>query len=235
VPLNLQGGAPGEERLSVYREGYGARMRESLAETYEAVKFVLGEDRFTDMALDYSKKYHSRDYNLSVAGRHLPDYLKNSDYSKKLAFITDLARLEWAIAETFHAFQEPALGASDMAAVVQEKLLLSRLVFQKGVTIFSSEWPVLDIWNARKTDRKKVDIDLTGKPQTILIFRSGFQVRCELLEPWQAKLTIALMEGQNLEKACDVIADDLEDFSAVSVWFSKLMAEQMIVRCEDPR
>ncbi len=55
--LNPQGGDPGAERLSVYADGYVARIHESLSEGFEAVKKVIGPRRFVELAEAYPVKY----------------------------------------------------------------------------------------------------------------------------------------------------------------------------------
>lgn len=232
VALNSQGGVPGTERLGVYKEGYDVRIREALAEVYEAVRFVLGEPRFAVMAAEYAKRYHSRDYNLSRVGRHLPEFLKQSEYANGLPFIPDLARLEWLIADAFHSFHETPLVPADLAGISEERLLGARIIFQSGVAVCRSSWPVLDIWNARKTSRDKVDVNLVDRPQSLLVCRTGLQVRCELLESWQFEFLSSLLQGDTMDAASEKITSPPDDFSQVAALFSKLMAEGLLVRCE---
>ncbi len=74
--VNPQRGTPGVERLAVYAGGYVARTRDALAQMYEAVRHVVGEHVFAELARRYAARHLSHDYNLNLRGRHLPEFLK---------------------------------------------------------------------------------------------------------------------------------------------------------------
>src|SRR3989338_61557 len=171
--LNPQRGVPGKERISVYSSGYLARITEALEEIYEAVKFVLGQEAFMDLAEGYASHYRSHDYNLSRAGRHLPEYLLRSRFVEKLPFLPDLAELEWRISQSFHAFEAPPFDSSYLSRLSAEEWGSLRFSFQPSVSVVSSRWPVVDIWKARKSPVKELNVDLIGRPQAALVFRKG--------------------------------------------------------------
>lgn len=206
TPLNPQGGASGEERMAVYAEGYIVRIREALEEVYEAVRQVLGRETFADLARDYARRHPSRDYNLSRTGRHLPAFLAEHPLARELPFLPDLAALEWAVSESFHAFDQPLVSAAEFSSIPAERLGNARLLFQPSVHLAASEWPVLDIWKQRKRPRGEVSVDLAGRPQHVLVFRQGVHVRCEPLEPAQHDLLAGLLAGRTLGEACGELA-----------------------------
>ncbi len=178
--LNPQGGASGEERMAVYANGYLARIRESLKEVYETVYHLLGENDFTVLSHAYAEAYHSSDYNLNFAGRHLAEFLhvilrpetagrsgeesQNGilrfaqddkallDAFKPFPFLIDLVKLEWLIWEAFHAFDQKPLSPGQMAQASPEDWENARIIFQPSVGLVSSSWPILDIWRRRRTE-----------------------------------------------------------------------------------
>lgn len=75
-PLNPQRQTAGEERMRVYVGGYLTRIQLALEEVLESTHQVLGEAVFHELAEDYARRFLSHDYNLSFAGRHLPEYLR---------------------------------------------------------------------------------------------------------------------------------------------------------------
>jgi hypothetical protein len=229
VVLNLQRGVLGEARLAVYAEGYLARMREALAETYEAVRHVLGETAFRELARAYAQRHPSHEYNLSLAGRHLPEFLQEAEWTSRLPFLLDLARLEWLVQRAFHAFHEPARDLAALADQPTEAWERLRIVFQPSVGLIASDWPVLDLWRARTQDRATINIPLAGRPQRVLVFRRGEQVRCELLEPAQFDLLEALLAGAALGEACERLARS-GGSPPVSAWFARWAGEGLIAK-----
>ena len=233
VALNPQGGDPGEARLSVYAQGYEARMEEALAEVYEAVRHVLGRRAFSAMANGYAAGTPSRDYNLSLAGRHLPGFLAAYPLTRKLPFLPDLARLEWSVAEAFHAFEQAPFQAQEAESWSEQEWMRTRLVFQDWVRLAESAWPILDIWQARHRPVSEVRVELKGRPQRVLVRRSGFQVSCELLEENKHALLKMLLAGSSLGDLCELLAQRRGDPTLpLTEWFAEWIRGGLIVRCE---
>lgn len=221
--LNPQRGAVGEARLAVYADGYQARIRESLQELYEAVRQVLGQAAFGELARAYASAHRSRDYNLLLAGRDLPEFLNGWPRTRELPFLPDLARLEWAVCQAFHATDGPALDASRPAALPPEAWPRIRLALQPSVRLVASDWPVLEIWAARSQPRETIAIDLKGRPQRVLVHRQGLRVRCEAIAPAPFALLEALRDGEPLERACAKLAQTPADPAVIQAWFAGWM------------
>ena len=225
--MNPQGGASGEERLSVYTGGYAARIQESLREVYETVSKVLGAESFSELCHAYAHRYPSHDYNLNFIGKHLPEFL---DRSKEPSFLSDLARLEWMVWRAFHAFDQPPLDATKLAEIPMEDWETARIIFQPSVSILVSQWSILNLWKARR--------DLPSHPEAsrqterILIGRSGDQVRCQLLSEAQFELINQLLQSRTLGAVLEDLADSAAESGAVTTWFSSWVQEGLIVRCE---
>lgn len=219
VELNPQAGDPGVERLSVYSGGYLARVEDALEEAYPAVRHVAGRKGFHDLAHGYAARYPSHSYNLSRAGRHLREFLPTHPLTGELPFLPDLARLEWAVVEAFHAFDQPPLDPARLSAIPPEDWGRIRLVFQPSLRLVASAWPILDIWEARNRPVAEVHVDLIGRPQRVMVSRQALQVRCELLDEPQEAALRALLSGKTLGELPDLVPD----------WFSRWAAAGLVV------
>ena len=227
VRLNAQRGTPGEERLAVYAGGYAARMREALAEVYEAVRHVLGDRAFAELAQAYAAQPPSGDYNLTFAARGLPGFLAKHPLSERLPFLPDLARLEWLVCLAFHAFEQPPMEWSALSGRPLEAWSRTRLRFQPSVGVAASAWPVLDLWQARRQPRAAIDLPVAGRPQAVLVFRRGLEVRCALVDPEQRALLSRLLEGCPLGEACAAVAQP--ERLPLQQWFARWAADGLIV------
>lgn len=222
IPLNPQGGAPGAERLAVYSGGYLARIQEALEEAYPAVRQVTGRLSFGGIARSYAARQGSSDYNLSRSGKHLPEFLKEYLLTKELPFLPDLAKLEWKVAEAFHAFDGPPASFSQLAAIPADRWEKVRLRFQPSAGLVASPWPLLDIWEARDKPVKEVKIELEGRPQTVLVYRKQLQVRCELINERQADALVQLMSGKTLGEFSDWLSkEDPPSEPLLGGWFAR--------------
>ncbi len=230
-PLNAQRGIPGNARMRVYAEGYAVRMRESLAEVFEALHQVLGEAAFNRLSEDYAARFASHDYNLSLAGRHLPEFLKDWSKTRDLPFLPDLAALEWLVCMAFHAFDEKPLSVQQTSAIAPKDWESMKIVFQPSVGVIASRWSILDIWQARNKPRESVNIPLDS-PQQVLVYRSQLQVNCAAIDKTAFQLLQSLLQGQRLGQACQNLAESCEAMPPVAEWFSGWMQLGLITRCE---
>ena len=234
VVLNPQRAVPGQERLAVYAGGYLARMREALAEVYEAVHHILGEERFTELSHAYAHAHPSHDYNLSFAGRHFSTFLTAAAVATELPFLPDLARLEWMVCIAFHAFEQPPVDPSRLSSLPLDAWERARLVFQPSVSVVTSAWPILDLWQARAQPRETIDIALVDRPQHVFVFRRALQVHCELIDERQALLLQSLLDGAALGDACNLLTDSANQVETLPVteWFARWTRAGLLVACE---
>ncbi len=229
--LNPQGGEPGAARLAVYGDGYLVRIREALAEVFEAVRHLLGSTEFAVLAADYARQHPSTEYNLSLAGRHLPEYLADSAHGRRLPFLSDLARLEWAVSQAFHAFDQPPLDPARLASLPLDAWERARLALQPSVAVVSSSWPIVDLWEARTVPREQIGIDLIDRPQQALITRHGEHVRCERIDPAPAQLLTGLLAGRALGEVCAEL-EAADEPPPVAAWFSTWASRGLLVRVD---
>ena len=229
--LNPQAGDPGEERMKVYASGYLARIRETLLEVYEAVRKVLGPERFDQRATDYAHQFPSRNYNLNYAGRHFEEFLRFWSRDQNSNLLPDLAKFEWAVWEAFHAFDEKPLNLSETRGLSEGDWENIRFEFQPSVRLVISEWPVLDLWLERKRPEEGVsEKNLARRSQRVLIGRKEDQIRTELLDQNQYRLLEGLLAGKTLGEVCGELAERLKEDETlpVSEWFSRWVQEGLI-------
>ena len=232
VTLNPQRGTSGTERLAVYAQGYVTRMREALAEVYEAVHHVLGEQRFSVLAAEYALRYPSDNYNLNFAGRHLPEFLAAAPPTERLPFLPDLARLEWLVCLAFHADDQTCLDPASLSSLAPERWSQLRLIFQPSVGMVASSWPIQDLRQARHQPRETINIDVSNRPQRVLVFRQQLQVTCELISEAQQRFLERLLQGCLLGEACEMLTDSQTTPEELVAWSSHWASSGLIARCE---
>lgn len=231
--LNEQGGEPGNLRLSVYGEGYKARIFESLAEAFEAVYKVIGHDKFLELTHAYAAQYPSKHYNLNYAGKYFPDFLKQNEISKKFPFLIELAELEWAVMEVFDAQNEKPFDMSSLSGLSMEDWAKIRFAFQPHVFVYRASWPVLDIWKNRNGSDKPAD-GIKKQAQDILLFRVQTEIHSHVMASKEADLIQALRRGLSLGEACDKINLPEGEAGKIQQWFQFWVSAGLIQNCALP-
>ena len=90
-------------RVAVYVQGYPARIREALHETFPAVAHIVGDESFAALADRFARGVPADLRNLNLVGAALPAYLESDRASDDLPFLPALAELEWAVDRCFHS------------------------------------------------------------------------------------------------------------------------------------
>jgi hypothetical protein len=164
-----------------------------------------------------------------MVGRYLPEFLAASPWQQRLPFLSDLARLEWAVQEAFHARAEAPLDRDALGRMSPEVWAQLRLRFQPFVRLVDSAWPIVSIWEARTQPRDTVSMPLENRPQCALVVRQGFTVRCEAVSLAQRLVLEGLLAGRTLGEVCgELSAASQGDPRQVTGWFAAWMQAGLI-------
>jgi hypothetical protein len=218
-------------RLGIYTDGYLARLREALLEAFPAVAKILGDGSLASMVARYRPQVPTGWCNLNYVGRALPNFLLSDRLAEELPFLPDLARLEWCVVECFHARVGEPFDLATVSNWDLEDWASARIAFQPGVALVSSRWPIHALRAAREHERSEIDVDLVGRPQSVWVYREGFEVVTELLDEIEAGIAQGLLDGQTLG---DVLRQtDTEDADAGSVLdlFTRFAALGLVAAC----
>ncbi|MGE4233090.1 MAG: DUF2063 domain-containing protein [Bacteriovoracia bacterium] len=210
-------------RLDIYAEAYFARLVECLAKDFEAVSSVLDEDSFRRVVADYLEVYPSKTLNIGEVGRSFSDFLKGYAFASGVPYLSDLAKLEWALIEAFYAENTSRFDPSTLAALSPEAWSTLTLTLHPSVHILRLNWPVDTIWKARReTD---VPTDLLPEDTALLVYRQGFILNVERIDPLQREFLQLILDRLPLGTALDKIQEKSESSetelgSLFQTWFA---------------
>ena len=219
------------ERLRAYTGGYPARICEALAEAYPALEHVIGASAFHDLSRRYLAHVPGGIRNLNDVGKLLPSFLADDALVADFPFAPDLARLESAIHVAFHAREVSPLDPATLSDWTLEDWSAAVLRFQPSVALVRSEWPIRDIWAARETPIEEIDIAVEGRPDRVLVYRTGYQVMCEWIEEDEAVALAAMLAGATLGDTAEQLAEGGGDAEAVARWFARWSGSGLIAGC----
>ena len=193
--------------LAVYRDTVAANYRNALAATYRVVRAVLGDSRF-DAAVDAFVAAHpSTGGDLNVYGGELADFLAASAAVVDRPFLTDVARLEWAIDEAHRAADaegsaEEILAA--LAAIPAADITARRLTLDPSCRLLRSDHPLLRIWREHQpNDAGGSRTASHTNGDFLVVRREAGAVVVERVTPGDFAWLAALAEGADLAAALD--------------------------------
>jgi hypothetical protein len=198
-PLLTAGSADPMRRLRIYQNN----TRSSLTSTLIAVFPVttrLVDERFLRYAASEFIRFHPpSEPRLVRYGAEFPNFLRTFEGLAEMPFVSETARLEWAIAEALDAASLPPAG---MSALDSAGEATPELVLQPSLRFVISHWPVLSIWSSHQEGG---DVDnaraAERKPERVAVWRAGENVRFSLLSSAEFSFRYSLKAGLGLEKA----------------------------------
>lgn len=206
------------QRVQVYRNAVRVRLKDALADTYPVLRRLVGDACFDGVASEFLRQYPPRVGWLHPFGARMAELCARLPVLAGLPYLPDVARLEWAWQQAFHAAGAPGLSAQAFAAVPLERQHAIRLRLQAGASLISSPYPVGRIFEVNQPDYPDDDtVSLDRGGESVLVIRRGLDVRVEALTAGEYALLAALAASAPLGDALQAALDAQPDCPVGSV------------------
>ena len=187
-----------EARLQVYRNIVRNNHAAALRTAYPVVLRLVGDDFFELVAARYMRDCPTRSGNLQDYGADFAEFLAQVPEASGLAYLPDVARLEWARQESYLAADAESINISLLADVNEPEGL--RLQTHPSLRLVSSSHPILDIWQfCQQSDPEH--LQLPGRQQRVLVWRDGTQIAMQAVDAGSHAFVAALLDGMLLADA----------------------------------
>jgi hypothetical protein len=199
------------KRYNVYRNNVTVSLIDALAAIYPAVARITGPDFFRAMARFHVRSNPPASPLLFEYGRDFPAFIDGYEYAQALPFLADVARIERAWLDAYHAADCVPLAATRLAAVAPERLTGLVLVAHPATRIVRSHYAAVTIFAANR-DSAPVDRIDASAPEDTLITRPDADVVVRRLPPGGAVFAAGLMAGRPLGEAAAAALEDSPAF-----------------------
>ncbi len=214
VPSDLTGRA-GEvpvKRFAVYRNNVHVSLVEALRATYPVTERLVGETFFHAMARAFVGECLPATPVLLAYGGAFPAFIRGFEPARIVPYLADVAALEWARQEAYHAPDEAPLAADALAAVAPEALEGLRLTVHASARVVDSPWPVHAIWETNAHDETVRPVDVHGGGEAVLVMRPYWEVTTRVLGAGEPAFVLALAAGEPLPAAVACAEAQAADF-----------------------
>jgi hypothetical protein len=215
-------------RLGIYRHHYLTSLAEALKAIYPVVCRLVDERFFAYAARCFIDMAPPRAPCLFEYGAAFADFLAEFPAAAKLAYLPDVARLEWAINSALHA---PAETPVDKAAFADVSMAdYPKLVFrlQPSLGLLASDWPVDRIWQANRPERQDAEsVNLGEGGCRLEIRQQDDAVAFHRLEAGEFVFRKALAGGLSLEAAAAAVLERDPMFD-LAVALGRLLGEGLV-------
>lgn len=230
VPEGLSNpdGRPATKRFDVYRNNVIISLTEALGVAFPVIAKLLGAENFDRLAGAFVRAHPPQSPVLMLYGAALPAYLENFAPLAHLGYLADVARLEQAIRESYHAADAEPVPADDIAAMPPEALTAARLGLAPSLRLIRSDWPIHAIWQFNM-------VEGAPKPamqaEDVAVLRPTFDPSPVLLGPGAATFIAAAQGGATIGDAFAAATEAAPDFDFAHL-LGQLMTGQAITRLE---
>jgi len=167
---------PAADRLAIYRNAYQVRLIDALHETYPVLHGLLGDEAWVQLGYAYVAAHPSVFRSIRWYGRELADFLAACSSFDEAPILSEVALLEWTLAEVFDATDAPSLPRSALAAVEPSAWGSLTLEFHPSLRRLAFSWNTAAVWKAMSQDETPPRPEMAPAPVRWLLWRQNLQI-----------------------------------------------------------
>jgi len=200
-------GRPVERRFAVYRNNVAAALIGALEARYPVVRRLTGDDFFRAMAGAFVAAEKPRSPALMLYGDGFPAFVASFPPAGAIPYLADVARLENAWDEAYHAAEAEALGLEALAAIAPDGLERLRFRPHLAARLLEFSHPAASIWAASQgaDEPRRPEV---WSAEAALVARPDADVSVRVLPPGGFAFAAALFAGVSLGEAAALAAAD---------------------------
>lgn len=205
--LKAWNGSDPAKRFAVYRNNVIVSLVDALADSFQVVQALVGEDFFRAMAAEFARGNPPRSPVLAWYGAGFADFVADFPPAAGLPYLADVARLEWLRVEAWHAADAEPLPLAEVAARLADEAALPalRLALHPSLRLLRSAHPVVSLWAAHQAEDVSSTlgaVDFTDA-EAALVVRDGLDVAILRIEAGAAEFVDKLLRGVALGEAAE--------------------------------
>jgi hypothetical protein len=197
--LRSRGVPAGADRFGVYRNNVMVGLIEGLRDAYPVVCRLVGDEFFRAMAGVFARANLPCSPVMLEYGDGFADFIEGFPPAGSLPYLADVARLERAWVEAYHAAEAKAFDRVDAATGAPLRL-------HPAVRLVRSRFPVLVIWEANQADAEPQPLQLSEKGESVLVTRPNAEVLAWRVSEKAAALIEAAACGGAVEAGEELLA-----------------------------
>ena len=218
-PSIIGGKLSAAHRLEIYRHNVFANLRGALRDVFPVVQRIVGEAFFQHAADSFIRRTPSTSGDLNQFGREWPAFLAAYPHAQELPYLADVARLEWAWHECFHAADAALIDINRLATIDPADHGALVFVLHPALRLLSSPYPLLQIWRINQPEYwGEMDVDWDQADEYLLVRRDVNEggtmgVAIQAVSTSASRFLRALQERYTLETAATLALEADAEFN----------------------
>lgn len=191
-------------RFAVYRNNVAVSLVDALADTFPVTQQLVGEEFFRAMARIHAVAEPPRSPVLARYGETFPDFIERFPPAASVPYLADVARLEMARVQAYHAADTAPLCAEAYLQALANEDALPRLLIglHPSSRLAQSPYAIMSLWAAHQGIGELSAVD-PYVPENALIVRPQFNVEIRRLPADVHHFVACLLRGDKLGAAAN--------------------------------
>jgi hypothetical protein len=198
-------------RFDVHRNNRTVSLIEALEASFPVVHRLVGNDFFRAAAKAYIRRHPPRSPVLLLYGETFGAFLESFEPARGVPYLGDVARLEWARLNAFHAADAEPLSVARLTEAPQERLADLRFTLHPSLQLLASRWPIASLWAVTGGSDPAREVDMTAG-EAVAVIRPALNVELRILPPGGHGFIAALAGGACLGDAAETALAGQPDF-----------------------
>ncbi|BCK88738.1 hypothetical protein MIZ01_2544 [Sideroxyarcus emersonii] len=195
---------PDQRGIEVYRNNHRGNLHDALAGAYPVIRQLVGEEFFRLLARHFIERHPSRSGDLHRYGAGMAEFLAHFEPVRRLAYLPDMAKLEWAYHRAYFAADTAPFDLTRLAGIAPEAYAALTWRLHPSCTLLASAFPIMAIWQAHQDGPPAaLDIDLDSGGASLLVCRNGLDGAIFNIAPDSHCWLEQLQQGSTLETATE--------------------------------
>jgi hypothetical protein len=193
------------DRLDIYRNTFVHTLTKALRLSFPVTERLVGKEFLEGAAQFFIAEHPPRAAWLDQFGAEFSGFLRALPQAKSIAYLGDVAELEWAVNSALHAADVAQLDVAALGAVRPEEQGRIWFVAHPSVRLLRLAYPVDAIWRAvlASDDEALGKVDIGSGPVNLLVERRETGIEVGRLDEQSWLFASKLCAGQPIEAALD--------------------------------
>ena len=207
-------GQPAGRRFDVYRNNVAVSLTEALEVGFPVIRKLVGQGNFKLLASAYLRLHPPRSPLMMHFGADMPSFLAEFEPTRQTGYLPDVARLELAIRQSYHAADAEPISPAELEAMSPEALTGASVRLAPSLRLVRSPWPIFSIWRfnveeGAQSPKMAAEDVFVSRPDLDPVPRS--------LPSGGAEFITALLTGATFGDAMDKASEASRDFDLSAV------------------
>jgi hypothetical protein len=191
-------------RTDIYRNNAFSNLRSTLESTYPVIVKLVGVDFFRHAAQEYVSRYPSVSGDLHLFGEAFGPFLASFPPAAQLAYLADVARLEWLCHKAYFAVDHAPLALDRLMQVPPARYVDLQFKLNPACALFESAFPVDRIWQINQDHYTgEQTVDLSSGRANALVKREMYRISVNTIAHSEWCALQALTTGLRFAAACN--------------------------------